>query len=608
MFSTDVVVVDSGINIDLLANKSEKVSGIHIFENEISFQIDDDIKDKYGHGTAVTNIIKKHSEATIFVIKIFDHEDSIDENTLIYTLKYIKNNISCRIINLSMGVKVCERKKELESICQELCNNGVIIISAFDNDGCFSYPAVFDCVIGVGNSYKCKNSFQFEYVDGSPINILAKGGLQRVLWNDKSVIMGGSSFACAYITAYVANLLKNEDVPYTQVLEKLRCNAVNIHECKNFERNIDGFFEIGKAALFPINKEMHSLIRNFNNVCFSIVDLYDIKHSGRVGVKANKIIESPDMESDFIIKDIKDLDFKSIDTLIIGHMSEINRMFGEDIRLKLIKAAIENNINVFSFDSLEYCAEQIKYRTSLVYYPIITASDLPQNTFGKLYIIDKPVVSVFGTSSQQGKFTLQLILRNLLFQKKYKVGMLGTEPHSLLFGMDYVYPMGYNSSILIDSHASIILLNSMLNKICEQGVDIIITGSQANTVPTNTYNVTSFPMKQHCFLMGVQPDAVILCINPEDDPQYIVNTIKYIEGAANCKVLGLVLFPMALTNDWRDVFNVKEKVDLHQINIIRSIIEKQINLPMFVLGEHFEMEALCELIIDYFSNEDEENE
>ena len=95
----------------------------------------------------------------------------------------------------------------------------------------------------------------------------------------------------------------------------------------------------------------------------------------------------------------------------------------------------------------------------------------------------------------------------------------------------------------------------MINDICEKGVEIIITGSQANTIPTNNYNVVSFPIKQHIFPMGTNPILqAILCINPQDDLRYVINTIKYIEGVTSCQVIGLVLFPMMLSNDWKGMF------------------------------------------------------
>lgn len=603
----DVVVIDSGINAELFSNEEKSICGLHIHKKQNDFYVDSDFQDKYGHGSAVINIIKKHSRSNVLALKIFEDAEHIDEDILIYALNYIKENIKCKVINLSMGIKICNKKKELYDVCQNLCNQGVIIVSAFDNDGCISYPAAFDCVIGVGNSYKCKSATHFEYVEGSPINVLARGGLQRVVWNDRNAVMGGSSFACAYVTAYVATLIEEKNLSHFEVLERIKQDAICVFEKKDTIKPMDDYYKINKAALFPINKEMHALLRHFEDLQFSIEGVYDVKASGRVGANVKQIIASLDREVNCVVKDIAEINFHAIDTLILGHMDEVNRILGQDIRLMLTKKAIDHNVNVFSFDSLDYCIDQIKQRKSKVYYPAITSMDIPQNTFGKLYLIDKPVVSVFGTSSQQGKFTLQLALRDLLIRRKYKVGMLGTEPHSLLFGMDSVFPMGYKSSINVNGHACIVLLNAMLNKICEKNVEIILTGSQANSIPVNTYNVSSFPVKQHMFLLGVQPDAVILCINSHDSVQYINNTIKYIEGAANSEVIALVLFPMSLTTDWRGVFDVKEKLNIDQLKSIRRHFEG-FHIPLYVLGEEEDMENLVDLLINYLSDEGEDEE
>lgn len=603
MIVTDIVVIDSGIHSKLITDYN--VEGIRIYAENDSFIVDENIQDNYGHGTAVSNIILSHSGCKVFMLKIFNGEESIDENILIYSLKYIKDNIDCKIINLSLGLKLCGRKEELYEICKQLCLKNIIIVSAFDNDGCMSYPATFECVIGVSNSYKCKNICDFEYVKGESVNILAKGGLQRVLWNDKSIVIGGSSFACAYMTAYISKFYMNGlgKMSLENVHRKLQDNAACIHDYINTSERDDTQFVIYKAAIFPINKEMHALIRNIKKINFSIVSLYDIKQSGRVGANIGRIVSGLDNDVDYCIKDISNFDKKEIDTLIIGHMDEINRIFGEDVRLKIISFACRNGINIFSFDSLDYCSKQISERKSYIYFPQISMKDIPQNTFGKLYMIGKPVLSVLGTSSQQGKFTLQLILKDELVKKGYKVGMLGTEPHSKLFGMDYVYPMGYKSTINVDGPFGIMILNYMLNKICEKEVEIIITGSQANAVPMNTYNISSFPLKQHVFLMGVQPDAVILCINPQDDLNYITNTIKYIEGAANCAVIALVLYPMNTVNDWRGVFGVKERIDDKFIVEHRKKVTDSFHVPMFVLGVDAEMQSLTDYIIDYLGDE-----
>jgi len=72
--------------------------------------------------------------------------------------------------------------------------------------------------------------------------------------------------------------------------------------------------------------------------------------------------------------------------------------------------------------------------------------------------------------------------------------------------------------------------------------------------------------------------------------------------------LGIVLFPMKVTSDWRSIFDVKKRVDLQDIQEIRNRVETTLRLPLFVLGDTCEMEKLANLIVDYFSNEGEVNE
>ena len=79
-----------------------------------------------------------------------------------------------------------------------------------------------------------------------------------------------------------------------------------------------------------------------------------------------------------------------------------------------------------------------------------------------LYRIATPIIGVFGTSSKQGKFTLQLKLRELLLKQGYSVGEIGTEPTSQLFGKEYVFPMGYNSTVYIEHNDIISYLNAAL--------------------------------------------------------------------------------------------------------------------------------------------------
>lgn len=68
-------------------------------------------------------------------------------------------------------------------------------------------------------------------------------------------------------------------------------------------------------------------------------------------------------------------------------------------------------IQVYSLDDYS----DIFGKNSLYFSPgLHDVNDFRTLPFGKLYKFSKPVVGVFGTSSKQGKFTLQLYMRYLI--------------------------------------------------------------------------------------------------------------------------------------------------------------------------------------------------
>lgn len=94
---------------------------------------------------------------------------------------------------------------------------------------------------------------------------------------------------------------------------------------------------------------------------------------------------------------------------------------------------------------------------------------------GKLYRISKPILCEVGTSSKQGKFSLQLAISEQLVKFSYNIGQLGAEPSSLLFGMDECFHFGYSS----DCNLPIDNIVSYVNQISQKDSDIIISGCQS---------------------------------------------------------------------------------------------------------------------------------
>jgi len=224
----------------------------------------------------------------------------------------------------------------------------------------------------------------------------------------------------------------------------------------------------------------------------------------------------------------------------------------------------------------------------------------PMFRYGKLYRQTKPVLAVFGTSSKQGKFTLQLLLREKLIEKGYSVGQLGTEPSSLLFGMDECFHFGYDSEMQLSRFSTVSFLNNALYKISQKNVDLIITGCQSESILTDEGNLFNYPIPQIEFLLGVLPDAIILVINPFNEPQTIKRTISFLESCVECKVVAIVMFPMTHNNE--SPFGPKVHILNSDFEHISISINQMCNLPVFLLDNDLHINALISLIEEYFSN------
>ena len=283
MYKTKIVIIDSGINLSHPLVVNTDIKGISFYKDILGNIISSvDINDCIGHGTAVYNIIKSHMpDSDVFVINIYKNIEYLEnEDVLIYAMNYVLENIDCDIINISLGLCITEKEKELYEICNKLMQRKIIIISAFDNNGTISFPAAFDNVVGVTSDELCVKNTDIIFIENSIVNICAKGGVQRVSWTYPDYIFsGGNSFACAHVTGifsklFAQNVQSNKnidirDVYFTlknlslksYVFDKTRDNIYQSHEFKN----------IKNAVIFPFNKEMHSLIRfkkmlEFNNL------------------------------------------------------------------------------------------------------------------------------------------------------------------------------------------------------------------------------------------------------------------------------------------------------------------------------------------------------
>ena len=592
-----VVIVDSGVNNDSTLFVNDNLEGFTYGNGEVI----KDFKDEYGHGTAVYNILRKIDGLRIINIKLKNIENGVDEEELIQVLEYINNHIFCNIINLSLGVSICNEYERLNSICECITSKGIIMVASFDNFGSMTYPAALPSVIGVAEGSYCNKITEFEYYNDEVVNIGAKSSIQRVAWtNPQYIFIGGNSFACVHVTSYIAKLMKRGIFNKEDILENIKKDSIfvrNKEEIKETHNN--EIFNIKKAAIFPFNKEMHSLVRFSELLPFEISNVYDVRYSGLVGSTTNHVLKNESLMSR-TIENIDKIDWNVFDTLIIGHLEQLERYIDKNkLMEELLMKAIQNRKKVYCFDNVSrYITDDNR---DYIKYPAVTKENLIWNHCGKLYRYSKPVLGIFGTSSQQGKFTLQLTLRKHFLKEGYNIGQIGTEPNSLLFGMEYVYPMGYNSSVYIQGYDSILYLNYIVNELCKQDKDIIIVGSQSGTITYDEGNLQQYTIQQYNFLLGTQPEAIILCVNPYDEFNYIHRTIKFIESSIDAKVISLVVFPKDIKKNWEGMYGSKEAISDEKYEEIKEKLFNEFARPTYKLSDSTDMERLFTQIVDYYS-------
>lgn len=542
------------------------------------------IEDRLGHGTAITGIIKNHvPRAEIFMVKIFDDDYYIDFSDLCNALEYIYNNIDFHVLNLSIGLTECPDHNKLKNLCNKLSEKG-IVVSAFDNFGAISYPAAYPSVIGVDSALEYTNPWEFDYIEDSTINIRGKGVNQRILWADPDyMIQGGSSFACAHITGLIAKMVQNNKLSKKDILYELRANAINKYETCSYQDNSPKF-KIKNAICFPYNKEIDAITRNRSQLSFNLCGVYDSKYNINIGKEIEGIK----------ILDIDTLDWQGdFDTVILGHIGELSYLTKKDHYKLISEKCKAYNKNLFQFDDSE--------NSDSVYSPHVKKNYIPPLHYGKLYMIGKPIIAVMGTSSRQGKFTLQLNLRKELTSLGYKVGQLGTEPQSILFGFDESFTCGYGTDILLDEQTSIGYINHLLHKIEGKNPDIIILGGQSGLVPYAMYNLRNNSPYQKEILQAANPDVIILCVNYFDDIEYIARTVNYAQALTSSKVVALSLFPFERAYSWNSTSSNMKLVDEKRLTKRKNEIESQVGIEVFLQKQ---TNLLCEKIIDYLSVEE----
>lgn len=200
---TRIGVIDTGIN-PWHSHVRGGVTGLRIYLDSCGrIQEDDDFRDLVGHGTAVAGILRQQLPTVeLFAIRVFEQDLSCYPSLVARAILRAAAE-GCTILNLSLGMSPGPGSDLLALACQAVMEAGCLIVAAGHPDNSCLLPAsipgvrgvIADDTVPVGEiSMRRENCYPYA-ASGSPRDL---AGLKTSdnLW--------GNSFACARVTAYMA--------------------------------------------------------------------------------------------------------------------------------------------------------------------------------------------------------------------------------------------------------------------------------------------------------------------------------------------------------------------------------------------------------------------
>lgn len=201
-----VAVIDSGRDPFWKERRVRPGVGLVASEGfELSFSDDD--RDRVGHGTACCDLILGLApRVEILPVRVFGDRLETSPELLVAGIEWAVQE-EVHIINLSLGTFLERAIRPLYQACEHARQAGIVVVSAVHTVEDWSYPAVFENVLGV-QAGRFTNVFEFEFRPDEAAEVLAQGE-RRVRWLGGAEKEGfGSSFAAPHVSALVALLLE----------------------------------------------------------------------------------------------------------------------------------------------------------------------------------------------------------------------------------------------------------------------------------------------------------------------------------------------------------------------------------------------------------------
>jgi hypothetical protein len=529
-------IIDSGIDISNERLMRFVRKGINILDNgTTSVSIDDTI----GHGTACIDLITRSVDDTqigVYVYKIFDRERSVDvallENALHSAIQDRVDILNCSIGTIDPGAQY-----RLQTYIESLLAQETVIVAAWNDEGYTTWPANFPGVISVKGGTQTGQS-EWGWEENKKGHVIFRGKKQRGQWkNNKTIFIGGSSFATALCTReIIRQILRNRITKQNVSVESWLKNGaafrhrIDLKPSSSIRWN-DFPGKVKKIGIYPFNKEMHAFIRFRHALHYEIGWIADLKRSRNADRYTDMVMAN--CSERMQIRNGLPEDPDGIDTIVIGYLDKASELQNTDLLEHTLQYAYTRNVNVFTFlpprneDDwyTKFTSASLRLEIPRIAYPdaIDVIEHVQENK-----ALDTPVLGIFGTSSKQGKFTLQLTLRYELEKHGHRIGQIGTEHHSGCFGIDFTFPSGYGAqhSLQIPYDFHIPVLRRVISEMDKGQYELIIVGAQSGLINPDPYYYGC--IYSELFLTATVPDRIILIYNSFDPPELISRTEQFV--------------------------------------------------------------------------------
>lgn len=203
-----VAVIDSGWDRTLEEPRVAPGPGFVDPDDDFALARNDDDHDHLGHGTACADLILRIApEAEVVPLKVFGRQLETSPQTLHAALTWAYEN-GVHVINVSLGTMLPGTLHPLYAICEKARRAGIIIVAAGHNARTWSYPAIFENVVGV-SAGRFASPFDFHFHPDEAMEVEAWGVDQPVLWlGGRRTIKNGTSFAAPNVSGIVALYLE----------------------------------------------------------------------------------------------------------------------------------------------------------------------------------------------------------------------------------------------------------------------------------------------------------------------------------------------------------------------------------------------------------------